>query len=57
MANKEAIDSHEKLKNQWEPMQLRPLGRATSLIQAGGGKMSLRGGDPGDMRKQKGGDS
>ena len=52
MIEKDAIKIVETEKNSWEPIRLAPLGKATSLIQGGSGKVSLTGGDPGDSRKQ-----
>jgi len=40
-------------KESWKPMRLSPLGKATSLIQGGGGKLSVAGGDPGEPGKQR----
>ena len=51
MSEKIVINSASK--ESWEPMRLSSLGKATSLIQGGSGKISLVGGDPGDSRKQK----
>jgi hypothetical protein len=53
MTEKETINVLELEVSSWEPMQLVPLGEATSLIQGGSGKVSMVGGDPGDSRKQK----
>jgi hypothetical protein len=39
----------------WESMRLKSLGKATELIQGGGGKLSAPGGDPGEGKKQKSG--
>jgi hypothetical protein len=50
---KQSVSKTEK--SSWEPMRLSTLGKATSLIQGGGGKVSLVGGDPGENKKQKNG--
>jgi hypothetical protein len=41
----------------WEPMQLAHLGHVGDILQQGGGKLSVSGGDPGEPRKQQGNDS
>jgi hypothetical protein len=40
-------------KRPWKRMKLTPAGRVPELIQAGGGKLTPPGGDPGEPRKQK----
>jgi hypothetical protein len=40
-------------KRTWEPMQLKHVGHVGQIIQGGGGKLSLTGGDPGESRKEK----
>ena len=40
-------------KKIWEPMKVSFLGKATTLIKSGGGKLSVAGGDPGESKKQK----
>lgn len=42
-------------KRSWKKMELSYLGDAAQLIQGGGGKLSLVGGDTGDSRKPPGG--
>lgn len=42
-------------KRPWRKMELSYLGDAAQLIQQGGGKLSIAGGDPGEGRKQSGG--
>jgi hypothetical protein len=37
----------------WVPMTVERLGSVAELLQQGGGKLSLAGGDPGEPRKQK----
>ena len=39
----------------WEPMKLTYSGDVGKIIQGGGGKLSLTGGDPGESRKERGG--
>jgi hypothetical protein len=39
-------------KRPWRKMELCYLGNAAQLIQQGGGKLSVAGGDPGESRKQ-----
>ena len=41
-------------KKTWQPMKLSPLGKATSLIKGGGGKLTPMTNDTGDIRKPKG---
>lgn len=42
-------------KQVWEPMALRTVGQVSDVVQQGGGKMSIVGGDPGEPnRKPKG---
>ena len=43
-------------REQWVPMTLTHLGDVGTLLQGGGGKLSLTGGDPGDLRKPSGGE-
>jgi hypothetical protein len=38
-------------------MQLRFVGNLPDVVQGGGGKLSVVGGDPGESRKQSGGDT
>jgi hypothetical protein len=40
-------------KRPWRKMELCYLGNAAQLIQQGGGKLSVTGGDPGESRKQR----
>jgi hypothetical protein len=39
----------------WVAMKLTYIGDVAALLHAGGGKLSLVGGDPGESRKQQGG--
>lgn len=39
----------------WATPRLECLGKASQLLRSGGGKLSCVGGDPGEMRLQKGG--
>jgi hypothetical protein len=41
-------------KRRWEAMTLTDLGNIRSVIQGGGGKLSIVGGDPGENRKPSG---
>jgi hypothetical protein len=43
-------------KLSWETPKLVRLGVLSSLVLGGGGKLSVIGGDPGENRKQVGGD-
>jgi hypothetical protein len=43
-----------KVKQEWQSMKLSYMGNARDLVQIGGGKLSLTGGDPGEPRKPKG---
>ena len=47
------INENEQ-KQTWQPIEVKLVGRARDVIQGGGGKLSLTGGDPGDLRKPKG---
>ena len=39
----------------WEPMALESIGKVSDVVQQGGGKLTLVGGDPGEpLRKPKG---
>jgi hypothetical protein len=40
-------------KKSWERMKLSFLGKASTLIKSGTGKISVTGGDPGESKKQK----
>jgi hypothetical protein len=40
-----------------EPMKVAEVGHVGEVLQGGGGKLSVTGGDPGENRKQKGGGS
>ena len=41
-------------KRRWESMTLTDLGEIRSVVQGGGGKLSVSGGDPGEGRKPSG---
>ena len=42
-------------RRSWEPMALTAVGRVTDVVQQGGGKVTLVGGDTGEpLRKPKG---
>lgn len=43
-----------KLKREWEPMRLTYVGQVAQIVQQGGGKLSVPGGDPGEPRKPRG---
>jgi hypothetical protein len=44
-----------KDRTSWEPMALKSVGRVSDVVQQGGGKLTLVGGDPGEpARKPKG---
>jgi hypothetical protein len=47
-------DGTRQPKAPWQPMRLTYLGDIAKLVQGGGGKLSLAGGDPGDYRKPPG---
>jgi len=42
-------------KQPWETMRLTDLGDIRTVVQGGGGKLSLVGTDPGESRKTPGG--
>ncbi|MEP6506949.1 MAG: hypothetical protein ABJC63_01890 [Gemmatimonadales bacterium] len=44
-------------KKLWEPLKKSYAGRVADVVQGGGGKLSIAGGDPGEGRKQVGGDA
>ena len=41
-------------KKTWESPKLVLLGTITDVVRGGGGKLSVTGGDPGEMRKEIG---
>ncbi len=41
-------------KKLWEPLKKSYAGRVADVVQGGGGKLSIVGGDPGESRKEKG---
>jgi hypothetical protein len=41
-------------KRRWQTMTLTDLGDMRAVIQGGGGKLSIVGGDPGENRKPSG---
>jgi hypothetical protein len=42
-------------RRSWEPMALKSVGHVSDVVQQGGGKLTLTGGDPGEpLRKPKG---
>jgi hypothetical protein len=42
-------------RRSWEPMALESVGLVSDVVQQGGGKLTLTGGDPGEpLRKPKG---
>ncbi|HEX8219052.1 MAG TPA: hypothetical protein VF914_07545 [Chloroflexia bacterium] len=57
--NKEVVNEAQETRpverETWEPMKLEYVGNVGEVLQGGRGKLSLRGGDPGEPRKQKGG--
>jgi len=42
----------QRVRRPWEPMQLRYVGHVADILQGGGGKISMTGGDPGEVRKE-----
>lgn len=48
-------EAHDREKAPWETMQLVERGHLADVLQGGGGKLTLVGGDPGESRKQQGG--
>lgn len=42
------------MKNTWQPMEMKEVGLVRDVVQLGGGKLSLVGGDPGEPRKPSG---
>jgi hypothetical protein len=49
-------DENEVPKQPWESPTLTYVGRVRDVVQVGGGKLSQMGGDPGEPRKQMGGE-
>ncbi len=47
-------DKNDPPKQPWECPKLTYVGRVRDVVQFGGGKLSITGGDPGDPRKQSG---
>jgi hypothetical protein len=49
------MDGNEsrETKQPWEPPNLTYVGQVAEIVQAGGGKLSRAGGDPGEARKEK----
>jgi hypothetical protein len=41
-------------KKRWEPPALTYIGDVADIVRAGGGKLSITGGDPGESRKPNG---
>lgn len=41
-------------KKTWNKMQVKKVGHVREVLQGGGGKLSLVGGDPGEIRKERG---
>ena len=54
-AQEEKALTTDRKKRRWEAMTLTELGDIRSVIQGGGGKLSVMGGDPGENRKPSGG--
>jgi hypothetical protein len=44
------------VRREWIPPALRFVGTTGEVLQGGGGKLSVTGGDPGEGRKEKGSD-
>lgn len=42
-------------KQEWCRMELKCVGKVNDVVQGGGGKLSLTGADPGEGKKEKGG--
>lgn len=42
------------MKKSWNPMQVKFVGQVRDVVQLGGGKLSMVGGDPGEPRKPSG---
>jgi hypothetical protein len=40
----------------WQPMVVNYLGEVRQVVQGGGGKLTVVGGDPGEQRKPTGGE-
>jgi hypothetical protein len=45
----------QEARKDFEPMKVAEVGHVAEVLEGGGGKLSVAGGDPGEGRKQKGG--
>ena len=45
----------QEARKDFEPMEVAEVGHVGEVLEGGGGKLSLVGGDPGENRKQQGG--
>jgi hypothetical protein len=48
------MDTQQKRRQEWVAPRLEPRGDVAEVLKSGGGKLSIRGGDPGEMRCQRG---
>ena len=49
------MDKNQEIeKKQWESPKLILIGKINDVVQGGGGKLSVTGGDPGELRKEIG---
>ena len=44
-----------QVRRPWEPPAMKAVGTISEVLEGGGGKLTLTGGDPGEARKQQGG--
>jgi hypothetical protein len=50
------MDTQKQDKQEWVSPRLEYRGDVGTVLQGGGGKLSIRAGDPGESRCQRGGD-
>lgn len=46
-------EDRDRPRRAWYPMKLTYVGRIDQVLQVGGGKLSVPGGDPGEPLKQR----
>jgi hypothetical protein len=48
------IETRKTSRARWTKPQLKYVGNLSEILQGGGGKLTVAGGDPGEGRKEKG---
>lgn len=51
---KQGNQENPKTRLKWEPPRLKRIGDLEEIVRGGGGKVSVAGQDPGDIRKPSG---